>query len=194
VRAAALAVLAVLAAAPRAEARPTLKVRDGAGREVFSLKWEVDGAKLVDPQDRELARLKPRDDRVKINGPDDAPLGVLGGDATKLEVRSGDKTLLFVLRRQADGDYKLEDARAGLLAKLEVKGPDYVRVEDAGGATLYKVKRKGGKIVATDPGDRPVLAAEGAGSLMGFAVLGLERLSQPQRAGLYYRLDALGVR
>jgi hypothetical protein len=176
-----------------AGARPALKVRDAAGREVFTIKWLDDGAKLVDPGERELARLKPREDRVKINGPDDTPLGLISGDAAKIKVETADKALLFVLRRQADGDYKLEDARETLLAKLKIKGGDAIRVEDAAGATLCKAKRKGGKLVITDAAEAPKLTADGPASLMGFAALGLERLTPPQRAALLYRLDALGI-
>jgi hypothetical protein len=187
-----LMVLAGLAPGRPALARPPLKVRDAGGHEVYTVKWLEDGAKLVDPRDQELARMKPREDRVKINGPDDAPIGTLSGDATKIKIEGPDKAVLFVLRRQTDGDYKLEDAHDGLLAKLKIKG-DAVRVEDAGGATLCKAKRKGGKLVLTDAAEAPTLTAEGTASLMGFAVLGLQRLTPPQRAALLYRLDALGI-
>jgi hypothetical protein len=185
-------VLAGLAPCRAAEARPALEVR---GREVFSVQWMEDGAKLVDSRGHELARLKPREQRVKINGPDDAVLGVLSGDAAKLKVKvdDADKAVLFVLRRQSDGDYKLEDGREGLLAKLKLKGADAVRVEDASGATLCKARRKAGKLVITDAAELTMLSAEGTASLMGFAVLGLQRLTLPQRVALLYRLDALGV-
>jgi hypothetical protein len=188
-----LAVLAGLAPGRPAGARRALEVRDGAGREVFTIKWMDDGAKLVDPREQELARLKPREDRVKITGPDDAAIGAVSGDAAKIKVEGADRAVLLVLRRQSDGDYKLEDAHDTLQAKLKVKGADAVRVEDAGGATLFKAKRKGGKLVITDATELPVLTAEGTASLMGFAVLGLQRLTPPQRAALLYRLDALGV-
>jgi hypothetical protein len=182
-------------AAGQALAAPSahLKVKDPTGRELFTIKLMDDGAKLVDPADHELARLKRRDDRVKIVGPGDVVLGNLSGGAEKISVKSDDKNVLFVLRRKPDGDYALEDGREATIYKLKIKGPDYLRVEDAGGTTLFKAKRKDGKASVRDGADRELFSADGSPSLVGFAVLALDRLTPPQRAALYYRLDALGV-
>jgi hypothetical protein len=188
-----LLMLGLAAGAVAAPGKRELKVREAGGREVFTIKWEASGAKLVDPGERELARLKPHGDRLKIEDAHDALVGEVSGDAGKLSIKDVEKNVVFVLRRQADGDYKLEDGHDGLLAKLERKGPDSVRVEDAAGKTLFKVKNKHGKVVLTDAAEAPVLGAVGPASLMGFAVLGLDRLSPPQKAAIFYRLDELAV-
>jgi hypothetical protein len=186
------ALLLCLGTAPVQAGRRELKVRDAGGHEAFTIKWEETGAKLVDPHERELARIKPHADRIKIEDAADVLLGALTGDAEKLSIKSAEKNVLFVLRRHGDG-YKLEDAHDLLLAKLERKGPDEVRAEDGAGKTLFKAKRKHGKLVLTNSAEAPVLTTDGAASLMGFAIFGLDRLSQPQQAAIFWRLDALAV-
>lgn len=170
-----------------------LKLEDAGGREIFTLKWEASGAKLVDPSEHELARLKPKDDRLKIEEAADAFVGEVTGTVDKLSIKDATKSLLFVLRRQADGDYKLEDGHERLLAKLERKGPDYVRVEDGAGQTIFKVKSRHGKLVITSAANAPTLSTQGPASLMGFAMFALDRLSPAQKAAAFYRLDTMGV-
>jgi hypothetical protein len=184
--------LCLASGAGAAPGRRELKVREASGREVFTLKWEASGAKLVDAGEHELARLKPHGDRLKIEDARDAFLGEVNGDATKLSIKNVEKNLVFVLRRQTGGDYQLEDGHEGLIARLTRQGPDDVRAEDAAGKTLLKAQRKQGRIVVTGSAER-ALSADGPASLMGFAVLGLERLSPPQKAAIFYRLDELAV-
>jgi hypothetical protein len=189
-----LALFTLLLATTTFASTRALELRDGGGRETFTVKWEPRGAKLVDPAARELARFEPKDaDRLKIKDAADAFLGEVTGDAQKLSVKNAEKNVVFVLRRQGDGDYKLEDGHDGLLAKLERKGPDYVRGEDAAGKTLFKAKSKHGKLVLTNAAETTILTTAGTASLMGFAVFGLDRLTPPQRAALFYRLDTLAV-
>src|SRR5262249_53364899 len=159
-----------------ANVRRVFELRGPKGEALFRIKWMDAGAKLVDSTNREIARIKPHEDRIKITDAKDVVIGALTGDADKLNIKAGDKEVQFVLRHQPDGDYRLEDAHDSLLVKIKRKEPDYLRGEDAAGKTLFKAKRKQDKLVITNASETVIFSAQGAGSLLGFAMFGIDRL------------------
>jgi hypothetical protein len=131
-----------------------IKVEDGAGKEVFSIKPEHDGAKLVDASGREIARYNLKGDKLKVKDSADRVLGYVTGSGGKYHVKDPEqKTVLFELQRQADGDWKLEDGHEKRLYKIKKR--DYgFEIEDADEKSLAKVKTKDGKVSLRDASDK----------------------------------------
>lgn len=171
----------------------TLKFKQGSGAEAFSLKLKADGAKLVDPASAELARLTVDDGKkVKIKDAQDKPLGyvVKNGDHWKVENASQSKTL-YVLRRQADGDYKLEDGQDQPIYRIKARDYGY-EIETPDKQSLYKVKVKEGKTSLRNAKDETVLSTKDAIAPMAFVAFGFEVLTPEQQAALAYSVNLTG--
>lgn len=171
----------------------TLKFKQGSGAEAFSLKVKADGAKLVDPANAELARITVDDgQKVKIKNAQDQPLGyvVKNGDHWKVEDAEQSKTL-YVLRRQADGDYKLEDGQDQPIYRVKVR--DYgFEIETPNKQSLYKVKVKEGKTSLRNAKDETMLSTKDAIAPIAFVAFGFDVLTPEQRAALAYAVNLTG--
>ncbi|MBD0268523.1 MAG: hypothetical protein ICV77_09545 [Cyanobacteria bacterium Co-bin8] len=171
----------------------TLKFKQGSGAEAFSLKLKPDGAKLVNPGEAELARLTVDDaQKVKIKNAQDKPLGyvVKNGDHWKVENAEQSKTL-YVLRRQADGDYKLEDGQDQPVYRIKVRDYGY-EIETPDKQSLYKIKVKEGKTSLRNAADETVLSTKDAIAPIAFAAFGFEVLTPEQQAALAYSVNLTG--
>ena len=160
------------------------------GRDNFSIKPMDDGAKLVDGAEAELARYNIREGlRVKIKDSGDKVLGQIKGDASKIHIEDAQGQRIFALQRQADGDYKLENASGELIYKIKKR--DYgLKIEDASEAEVAKVKTKSGKTSLRNASDTTLLSTKGRISAMAMACLGFSELDQPLRVGLAIRMQA----
>lgn len=171
----------------------TLKFKQGDGAEAFSLKLKADGAKLVDPADAELARLTvDGSQKVKIKNAQDQTLGyvVKTGDHWKLE--NADQTQeLFILRRQADGDYKLEDGQDAEIYRIKARDYGY-EIETPDKQSLYKVKVKDGKTSLRNAQDETVLSTKDAIAPIAVAPFGFDVLTPEQQAALAYAVNLSG--
>ena len=68
------------------------------------------------------------------------------------------KTVLFELQRQDDGDWKLKDGHEALLYKVKTR--DYgFEVEGADEKGLAKAKTKAGKVVLRDASDKTLFSS-----------------------------------
>ncbi len=154
-----------------------IKVEDGAGKEVFSIKPEHDGAKLVDASGHEIARYNLNGDKLKVKDSADQVLGYVTGSGGKYHVKDPEqKTVLFELQRQMDGDWKLEDGHEKRLYKIKKR--DYgFEIEDADEKSLAKVKTKDGKVSLRDAADKTRYATHSsAASPLLVTCLGLDRV------------------
>lgn len=100
-----------------------LKYKTSDGDVAFSLKPEDDGAKLVDAEEREVARFNLSGAKLKIKGPDDEVLGYVIASNGKFKIEDADQeNVLWKLQRQSDGDWKLEDGKDHLICKIKARG------------------------------------------------------------------------
>ena len=142
------------ATASDAKLNAKIKFDDGLGTLAFSIKPEDDGAKLVDASEREIARYNLKGDKLKIKDSNDHVLGYVTGSHGKYHLKDPEqKTILFELKLQENGDWKLEDGHQKLLYKIKKR--DYgFEIEDSDKKSLAKVKSKDGKVSLRDALDK----------------------------------------
>jgi len=166
-------------------AHENIGFKNGAGDRLYEIKFKDNGAKLVDPDEQELARFTVSGRKLKIKLPDDSVAGSVTLESNGFEIRDSDgKTELFDLKRQPDGDWKLKTADETPLAVLKKRDYGY-EIEDPQETSLFKAKLKSGKSSLRDAADQTVLYTKDPIPTLCVAVLGLEQIeSLPLRAGL----------
>ncbi|MCP3102605.1 hypothetical protein LZ198_27395 [Myxococcus sp. K15C18031901] len=166
-----------------------LKFKDADDRERFSLKPKDDGAKLVDGDNRELARLKWKGVSLKVSDPQDVPLAhVVGSAGGALTVRDGaQQQVLYTLARQGTG-WRLNDSRGALLYTVS-PDEDGARVQEASGVEVARVKVREGKVSLKDAGGRTLLATKSDVRADAVACLAFEKLDLPLRVALLHQLQ-----
>lgn len=170
-----------------------IKFKQADGNEAFSLKFKPDGAKLVDAADAEMARLTVDGaQKVKIKDASDQVLGyvVSSGDHWKLE--NADQTQeLYILRRQSDGDYKLEDGQDTQIYRIKQRDYGY-EIESPDDQSLYKIKVKEGKTSLRNAQDDTVLSTKDAIAPIAMACFGFDVLTPEQQAALALAMNSVG--
>lgn len=166
-----------------------LKFKDADDHERFSLKPKEDGAKLVDGEDRELARLKWKGASLKVSSPEDVALGyVMGSAGGAFVVRDGaQRQVLYTLARQGTG-WKLTDAKGELFYTVSQDG-DGARIQDASGAEVARVKVREGKVSLKDPGGKTLLATKALVNADAAACLAFEKMDLSFRVALLHQLQ-----
>lgn len=166
-----------------------LKFKDADDRERFSLKPKDDGAKLVDGEDRELARFKWKGTALKVSGPDDTALGyVVGSAGGALTVRDGEqRQVLYTLARQGSG-WRLTDAKGALLYTVSSDN-EGARIEEASGTEVARVKVREGKVSLREPGGKTLLATRSLVRADAAACLAFEKLDLPFRVALLHQIQ-----
>ncbi len=168
----------------------TVKFKEDGGRERFSLKPKDNGAKLVDADDREIARLKWKGAALKVSGPDDVALGyVVGSAGGALTVRDGEQQqVLYTLARQGAG-WRLNDMKGQLLYSMwpEEEG---ARIQDGAGADVGRVKIREGKVSLRDAEGRTRLSTRSLLDAEAVACLAFEAMDLPLRVALLFHLQA----
>lgn len=165
------------------------KAADAAGS--FALKVREDGAKLVDAEEHELARIRVEDDgRVKFKDAADTALGSVHGASPQWHLKDAAGAVVFQLVRQDDGDLKVQDGKGALLFRVKVR--DYgAEIEMPDDRSLFKAKRKDGGLSIRDAADTTVLRSNDPGDAQAAALLVLPGLTLPQRAALWYVVEPL---
>lgn len=167
-----------------------LKFKRDDGSEAFAIKFKADGAKLVDGSDQEIVRLKlDENQKIKIKAPDEKTLGYIISKGDYWKIENAEQTQeLFVLRRQDDGDYKLEDGNDQPLYRIKAR--DYgFEVETTDKQSLYKIKVKGKKTSLRNANDETVLSTKSPIAPAAMASFGLDQLSQAQQAALAFAVN-----
>jgi len=163
------------------------------GNEAFTLKPKEDGAKLEGANGKEIARLtKDQTGKIKIKDGNDKVLGyvVTKVGYWKLEDPS-QKSELFILRLQNDGDYKLETGDNKEVYRIKKR--DYgFEIESPNKQSLHKIKNKDGKISLRDSLDKNILSTKDQFLPIAMACFGFDLLTQSQQAGLAYALQLSG--
>ncbi len=170
-----------------------IKFKQGNGDEKFSLKLKPNGAKLVDNSDNELARLTTdNNQKIKIKDAADQVLGYVVTQENYWKVENAEQTEeLYILRRQKDGDYKLEEGNDSPVYRIKVRDYGY-EIETPDKTSLYKVKLKAGKLSLRNATGDTVLSTKSPMSTIAIASFGFDVLTPPQQAALAYALNLEG--
>lgn len=155
------------------------------GETAFSLKIMDDGAKLVDAQEMELARItRSGADKLKIKDSADKVLAYIVGNTPRFKVEdAAQQKTLFKFQQQDDKDWKLEDGSENTLAKI--KHRDYgMKIVDANEKDLAKVKSDGGKTSIRGSNDKTMLYTNDSINMEAVSPFALKELSQPIQAAL----------
>lgn len=164
------------------------------GKAAFSLKPESDGAKLVDENDRELARLTVDSrEKVKIKDSADRAIGYVVTEAESWKIKDASQNQeLYVLQRQSDGDYKLKSG--GNQEIYRIKKREYgFEIETPTKQSVYKIKSKDGKISLRNPSEKTVLYVKSGLTPIAIACFGFDVLTREQKAALAYAVNDSGV-
>lgn len=178
-----------LAADPAKARTDKIKFHDHDGKTVQSLKLKEDGAKLVDGNEKELARFTVSHDKLKVKDADDKPVAVIVLSADRLKLESDSEGIICQLRRQADGDWKMENAEKEHVATIKKHG-DGVEVEDHLKQRAFKVKIKSGKTLLVDANEKTVYSTKEEVTPAAMGCLGVETVSDLRlRFALLYAMD-----
>lgn len=178
---------------PSASASESIKFKQENGTEAFVLKLMPDGAKLVDATNKELARLNvDSQQKIKIKNAADQVLGYVVPENDYWKLKNADQSQeLYVMRRQADGDYKLETGTNQPIYRIKAR--DYgFEIETPEKQSLYKVKVKEGKVSLRNANDQTVLSTKSNLAPIAIAPFGFDQLSREQQAALAYALNQAG--
>ncbi|WP_181256622.1 hypothetical protein [Merismopedia glauca] len=177
---------------PVVENQSQIKFKQENGSEKFSLKLKDDGAKLVGDKEREIARFKVDNGKVKIKNSAEKTLGYIVTESGYWKVENPEQTQeLYILRRQNDGDYKLESGDNREVYRIKKR--DYgFEIESPDKKSLYKIKLKEGKTTLQDGSGKTVFSTKSQMIPIAIACFGFDVLSLEQQAGLAYAINASG--
>ncbi len=171
-----------------------IELKSEGGKAAFSLKPESDGAKLLDENDRELARLTVDSrEKVKIKDSADRTIGYVVTEAQSWKIKDGSQNQeLYVLQRQSDGDYKLKSGANQEIYRIKKREYGF-EVETPAKQSLYKIKSKDGKISLKNPSGKTVLYVKSGLTPIAIACFGFDVLSREQKAALAYAVNLYGA-
>jgi hypothetical protein len=172
-----------------------VKFEQDNGAEAFALKPKENGAKFVDGNSKELARLTVEENqKVKIKDAADKVLGYVVSKPGYWKIENANQTQeLYILRRQDDGDYKLEDGANKQIYRIKVR--DYgFEIETPQKKSFYKVKVKEGKISLRNASEQTIFSTKSKFLPIAVACFGFDVLSREQQAALAYAVNLSGGR
>jgi hypothetical protein len=164
-----------------------VKIKAADDSVLWSLKPAEGGAKLLEADERELARYRINElGKIVVKDVDDQRLGAVEGEAGKWRIVDPSDHKQFVLQRQEDGDWKLEDAEERLLVRIQKQDYGW-KLEWPNQQVLGKVKLKDGKLSLRDADEQTRWQTKDAFATLGFAVMACEDVPIELRAALALR-------
>jgi hypothetical protein len=169
-----------------------IKFKQENGSDKFTLKFKNDGAKLIGDKEQEIARFKVDNGKVKIKTSGEQTLGYIVTESEYWKVENPEQTKeLYILRRQTDGDYKLETGDNQEIYRIKKR--DYgLEIETPEKKSLYKIKVKEGKTTLQDASGKTVFSTKSPMIPVAIACFGFDKLTLEQQAGLAYATNASG--
>ncbi|MBE9209983.1 hypothetical protein IQ244_26515 [Nostoc sp. LEGE 06077] len=170
-----------------------IKFKTEGGTDLFSLKQQADGAKLVDSKEQELIRIKAdKSGKVKFKNAADKTLGYVVTEKGywKLENAAQNQDL-YILRKQNNGAFNLEDTDKKLVyqIKSDDKGLEIVKPNNQ---LVYQVKIKEGKTALKNSSGKTVFYTKSSILPIAFACFGFDVLNREQQAALAYAVNLTG--
>lgn len=162
-----------------------VKFKNTMGKTEYSIKPKSNGAKLVDAQEKELARYTSSARKMKIKDAKDKTLAYIIFAAPHFHIEDAQQQQrLWKFQRQSDGDWKLEKQNQTLVNRVKKRDYGY-EVESATKKSLYKAKLKGEKTSLRDAKDKTKLSTKNKISTLSVACLGLDAIQDERvRIGL----------
>jgi hypothetical protein len=176
-----------------ADSTDKIKFKTEGGSDLFALKQQTDGAKLVDGNNQELARIKiDKPGKTKIKNATEKVLGYVLTEkgSWKLENPEQNKAL-YILKRQSNDDYKLLDSANKEIYHI-LAGNNGWKIETPDKKLVYEVKVKEGKISLKNPSATTIFSTKSGISPIAFACFGFDVLTREQQAGLAYVVNLTG--
>lgn len=178
-----------------------VKFKRANGEEAFSLKPKENGLKVEGANGLEIARLtRDEQGKIKIKDPDDVTLGYVISEDKHLKIKNPEQTKeLYILRQQADGDYKLyakqyplkETASDRQIYRIKRRNYGW-EIETPQQESLYQVKNRDNKIVLRDQNEVSIISTKSDFSLLAVACFGLDVLTPGQQSALAYAIALRG--
>lgn len=176
------------------ETADKIKFKTEGGSDLFSLKKEEDGAKLVDAKNQEIARIKrERNGKIKLKNPEDKVLGYVEASPGNWKVENADaKQDLYILSQKGKNYQLINDAKKEIYIinsndkGLEIASPDT--------KIVYQVRIKEGKISLRNSSGKTVFSTKSNISPIAFACFGFDVLTREQQAALAYAVNSTGGR
>jgi hypothetical protein len=170
-----------------------IKFKTEGGSDLFSLKQQADGAKLVDSKEQELARIKAdKSGKIKLKNSAEKTLGYVVTKQGYWKVENPEQNKdLYILRRQNNGDYKLEDAANKEVYQIKPRN-DGLEILTPNNQLVYKIKVKEGKISLRNSSEKTIFSTKSGISPIAFACFGFDVLTREQQAALAYAVNSTG--
>lgn len=170
-----------------------IKFKTAGGSDLFSLKQQADGAKLVDGQNQELAKIKTdKPGKIKVKAASEKVLGYVVTEKGYWKLQNPEQTQdLYVLRRQENGDYKLEDTAKKEVYRIRAKN-DGFEIVTPDQQLVYQVKVKEGKTSLRKASEQTIFYTKSGLTPIAFACFGFDVLTREQQAALAYAVNSTG--
>ncbi|WP_341529022.1 hypothetical protein WKK05_06810 [Nostoc sp. UHCC 0302] len=169
-----------------------IKFKTDGGSDLYALKPQADGTKLVDGNDKELARIKvDKPGRIKIKNASDKVLGYVVTAKGEWKLESDKNKELYVLKRENDGNYKLQYFGNKEIYRIQTRN-NGLEIGTPDNKLVYTVRVKEGKTSLINPNSKTTLYTKFEISPIAFSCLGFDILSREQRAALAYAVNSTG--
>ncbi|AFY44945.1 hypothetical protein [Nostoc sp. PCC 7107] len=170
-----------------------IKFKTEGGTDLFSLKQQADGAKLVDGKEQELIRIKAdKSGKVKFKNSAEKTLGYVVTEKGywKLENAAQNQDL-YILRKQNNDAYNLEDTGKKVVYQIK-SGDNELKILKPNNQLVYQVKVKEGKTTLKNSSGKTVFYTKSSIAPIAFACFGFDVLNREQQAALAYAVNLTG--
>ncbi|BAZ31271.1 hypothetical protein NIES4074_37430 [Cylindrospermum sp. NIES-4074] len=170
-----------------------IKFKTEGGSDLFALKQQADGAKLVDGNNKELARIKlDKPGRIKFKDAADKVLGyvVTEKDSWKLE-NPDKKQTSYILRKQNNDAYQLEDSAKKIVYQIKRRNDGW-EIINTNNQLVYRVKIKAEKKSLINGSQKTIFSTKSALSPIAFTCLGFDVLTREEQMALAYAVNLTG--
>lgn len=169
------------------------KFKTAGGTELFSIKQQADGAKLVDGKNQELARIKTdKSGQTKIRNYMDKILGYIIYEKSSWRLSNPEQNQeSYILKLQSDGDYKLEDSAKKQIYQIKAQAQGF-EIQTPDKKLVYLVRVKENKISLRNADNNTIFSTKSELSPIAFTCFGFDVLTREQQAGLAYVVNLTG--
>jgi hypothetical protein len=167
-----------------------IKFRTEFGADLFALKQQANGAKLVDGNDEELAKMRENTPgKIKIKNNAEQVLGYVIREKGlwRLENQVSSASL-YTLKRENAASYMLVDATNKPIYHITKQNNSW-EVNTANKNLVYQVRIRDGKTSLRNSSATTVFYTRGKISPVAFACFGLDVLTREQQAALAYAVN-----
>jgi hypothetical protein len=170
-----------------------IKFRTEFGADLFALKQQANGAKLVDANNEEIAKMRENTPgKIKIKNPGEEVLGYVIREKGlwRLENQTSSASL-YTLKRENAGSYILVDGANQLIYHIKQQNNSW-EVNTPNKNLVYHVRIRDGKTSLRNSSATTVFYTRSTISPIAFACFGLDVLTREQQAALAYAVNLTG--